>query len=861
MKQHHTSITTTRFTAVRLVRSVWAALLLAIVPGATVFADTAEWSYSSDGDWSDSNNWLDTSTSVTPYTPTSSDDVYVNNGYTAQVSSSGAAASTLHIDNGGLTVLSGDLTVGGAISVGTVLNPATFTLEGGTVYANRLIIGSTGNFSDNGSGAWVFTSSSPLIENDSATAITIGSPITIQDNLTISAAGSDVAISGIISESGGTFGLTLNGSYTVTLSGANTYSGDTYLNSGTLVVGNDSALGTGVLYMNGGTLDVQDGQTHTLANNVTLSADGTLNTTSGNLVLSGVVGESGGSYGLVVNGSGSLTLSGANTYSGDTTLNGGTLVVANSSALGVGNVNLVGGTLAVNPLTVSIGGNYTQSDGVLQLAIGGTSAGEFAQLNITGTATFNGGTLQVVASNSYQPKNQDQVTLVFSSGLTGIPTFDNQISASPLLEASLTIDPDNANNLILAWSHLSFVPYALTANQRAVAQNLTAVANDSRMKTAIDELDCLPGGTAQLPAAFDLISPQQLTSMFTLGFAGADVQGYNLLNRVRDLRDGRSGFSASGLDLNKPTGTLDLLPQFQSNQPADIHVTERESVFQPTPDNPWGVFVGGAGEFVDVQGDQNANGYHLASGGLTVGADYRLSEQLAVGLALGYANSTADLTGDGRVTVNSGRADVYGVWFNDGFHVEGMLGGGYSGYDTRRDALGSGGTTSSATGNTDGSEVGALLSGGYDWQKGPWTFGPQALLQYTRVDINGFTESGSLLPLEIQSQNADSLRSQFGAHVIYKARMGRVVLMPELRIGWRHEYMDRDVALDSRFANGAGDLFTVRGVELGKDSAVAGLGLSAQWTQDISTYVNYDTELGRKNYSLHSVSAGVRIRL
>ena len=850
-----------RFAAVRLMRSVWTALLLTTTAGAVVFADTAEWSYSSDGDWSDSNNWLDTTTSVTPYTPTSSDDVYVNNGYISQVSSSGAVASTLHIDNGGLTISSGDLTVGGAILVGTVLNPATFTMSGGTVYANQFTIGSTATFSDSGSGAWVFTGSSPSIVNDSATAISFSSPITIQDSLTINASGGDVAISGIISESGGTYGLNLNGSYTVTLSGANTYSGDTYLNSGTLVVGNDSALGTGALYMNGGTLDVQDGQTHTLANNVTLSANGTVNTTSGNLVLSGVISESGGSYGLVVNGGGSLTLSGANTYSGDTTINGGTLVVANSSALGVGSVNLVSGTLAVNPLIASIGGNYTQSDGVLQLAIGGTGSGEYAQLNVTGTATFNGGTLQVVASNSYQPRNQDQVTLVVSSGLTGIPTLDNQISASAMLQASFTLDPDNANNLILSWSQLSFVPYALTANQQAVAQNLTAAANDSRMATAIYELDYLPGGTAQLPAAFDLISPQQLTSMFTLGFAGADVQGYNLLNRVRDLRNGSSGFSASGLDLHTPTGTLDLLPQFQSSQPADIHVTEREGVFRATPDNPWGVFVGGAGEFVDVQGDQNADGYHLTSGGLAVGADYRLNEQLAVGLALGYANSTADLTGDGRVTVNSGRADVYGVWFNDGFHMEGMLGGGYSGYDTRRDALGSGGTTSSATGSTDGSEVGALLSGGYDWQKGPWTYGPQALLQYTRVDVNGFTESGSLLPLEIQSQNADSLRSQLGGHVVYKTRIGRVVLMPELRIGWRHEYMDRSVALDSRFANGAGGLFTVRGTELGKDSAVVGLGLSAQWTQDISTYVNYDTELGRKNYSLHSVSAGVRIRL
>jgi outer membrane autotransporter protein len=42
---------------------------------------------------------------------------------------------------------------------------------------------------------------------------------------------------------------------------------------------------------------------------------------------------------------------------------------------------------------------------------------------------------------------------------------------------------------------------------------------------------------------------------------------------------------------------------------------------------------------------------------------------------------------------------------------------------------------------------------------------------------------------------------------------------------------------------------------------VLGVGVSAQWTDEVTTFLNYDTELGRANYQLHYVNAGVRINL
>ncbi|NLR09377.1 MULTISPECIES: phosphatase PAP2 family protein [Lactobacillaceae] len=69
----------------------------------------------------------------------------------------------------------------------------------------------------------------------------------------------------------------------------------------------------------------------------------------------------GGTGKLTKAGSGQLTLSGANTYTGGTTLKGGTLQVANSQALGTGNVKLTKGTLALAKSKVTIRGQFQQS--------------------------------------------------------------------------------------------------------------------------------------------------------------------------------------------------------------------------------------------------------------------------------------------------------------------------------------------------------------------------------------------------------------------------------------------------------------------------------------------------------------------
>ena len=133
-------------------------------------------------------------------------------------------------------------------------------------------------------------------------------------------------------------------------------------------------------------------------------------------------------------------------------------------------------------------------------------------------------------------------------------------------------------------------------------------------------------------------------------------------------------------------------------------------------------------------------------------------------------------------------------------------------------------------------------------------------VQYTRINIDGFTETGSLAPLEIQDQEEDSVRGTLGLRAAYDWKAGHgIIVRPEVRAAWQHEYDERAYPIDARLASGAGGVFTVRGPDIGRDSALVGGGVAVQWNNRISTYVYYDGVLGRENYDSHNVSGGVRI--
>jgi outer membrane autotransporter protein len=381
-----------------------------------------------------------------------------------------------------------------------------------------------------------------------------------------------------------------------------------------------------------------------------------------------------------------------------------------------------------------------------------------------------------------------------------------------------------------------------------VARSLDNAVGDPRATGLINFLNNEPFN--QLCSDFTLIAPEQLASVFNIAVSLANVQTANLERRMDDIRGGSTGFSAAGFTMNGIT------PSFSGGLagPTGAEGKAGPSVLAPIPENRWGVFVTGLGEFTHVDSTDAARGFDLQTGGFTLGVDYRVCPFFAVGLLAGYAHTNGDLANNGNLDVNSGTFGLYATAFSGGFYLDSAVTGGPSEYDSHRTAL-----LGTASGSTDGGDLNVLVNGGYDWKKGGLSIGPTASFQYTYVSFNGFTESGSLAPLKINDQHVDSIRTAFGGKASYDWKVGHVLVRPELRAAWQHEYGNSAYSIAASFANGAGTTFTVSSPRIGRDSLLLGAGAAVLWSDRISTYIYYDGELGRTNYDSHNVSAGVRV--
>ena len=194
----------------------------------------------------------------------------------------------------------------------------------------------------------------------------------------------------------GPTGLTKTGSGSLTINNANTYTGATQIDGGTVVVYADTALGTppglvtpGSIVLNNGTLSAGSGFTLNANRGVALgpasgSGSGTIDTAGGAMLTyaGALANNSGGTGGLNKTGDGMLFLSGANSYTGPTTVTGGTLQYGAASAITTGDLTVTGSTTVLDLQS------YSATVGTVTLDGGGTINGTVSSTNNTLAATL-----------------------------------------------------------------------------------------------------------------------------------------------------------------------------------------------------------------------------------------------------------------------------------------------------------------------------------------------------------------------------------------------------------------------------------------------------------------------------------------
>jgi len=761
------------------------------------------------------------------------------------------------LQQSGIGTLSGDISGSGGLTIsgGQVNLTGTNSYTGGTTVTGGGILAIDSNVRlGDLSGALTLNNGTLLALAD----MTSSRPVTLgAAGGTFNTNGFNVVLGTAVT---GVGGLTKNGLGVLTLSGANSYTGGTTVNAGTLQLAPGASLPTtGPLTVNGGTLDFN-------GNNVTIGSlsglGGTIALGAGTLTVADqasttFAGTLRGTGGLTMQGPGMLSLTGINTYTGPTNVLGGRLAINGSitsdvtvgAAGNLGGSGTIFGTVTNNGVaspgnsigTLSVSGAYIQAAGSTY-QVETNAAGQADRINVTGapgTATLAGGTVTLTAATGVYSPSTTYTILNATGGVAG--TYAGANSLYPFLQTSLAYD---ANNVYLTVAPGGFGAGAATANQSAVGRVLdrSVAGSTGEFATVLGTLATYT--QAQGQAAMNAISGQNYSGFGTTNLGGG-LLFMNLMGRQMSLA---RGGGASGT-------------RVAVAQACEAAAAEACDASAATPWTLWGSALGGTGS---VAGNANAGALSYNASGFAAGADYRFDPRFLAGFAVGYANGNQWASGfSGQGTTNSYQASLYASFTQAAFYLDGVAGYGYNDNQMTRQIVLPNLTARTAQGRVGANQFLGQIEAGYRidlHEPSAASITPFARFQGTTNSQLGFSESGAgALNLNVAPQTTGSARSVMGAELAGAfGPEGREKLALQLRLGWAHEYADTTRPVTASFAGAPGAGFTVFGAAPTRDAATFSLAANTAVAAGTSLYLRYDGEAGSGTTN-HALNGGFRV--
>jgi hypothetical protein len=637
---------------------------------------------------------------------------------------------------------------------------------------------------------------------------------------------------------GGNLTLTGNGiNNIISLSGSNLFTGNLYVTQGTvLAINSDYALGgytvttnalTGLasytlsstpntLFLQGATLQIA--APITIAHPIQISnGANTIDADGNTAVFTAPISDGGSKASLTITNSSNTTaatvvLDGINTYTGGTTVTGGTqtatLVIGDANNTGasvqgnvtVGTAGLVGGTGTIAGALINQGGtvapaavltatSYVQTSGNLSPVIGEDtsqySSGTKALMNVTGSATINGGYLAPGFASGFLRAGR---YLIFQAG---------SLSGAGFAGESLTVPSIGLTGQIVQQGDQFFV--------------------------VLTQLPSLP--TYDKPTIIPVLTNAALDE-------GQQAIG-TLLDRLAGVRT-----NALADELN-------------------VALTESHRV---RGTSPYGVWVMPLGNNGTVNGSNGVAGYNTQGGGLMAGIDTEWMRSVSIGVALGYTNNFVKQSDGNAGTVSMPRLAVYGGWWKGPFAIDAVVGFGMGIIDATR-PVAAPSVFETAYSNHVANEKSAALQASAAWAWDGWVIGPALGAKFLNLRQTGFTESGTdLYNFSADAQTTNSLRP-YGNLLFTKRFMvsDHWALIPELKVGMEHEVANgiKRVTVQTQ-----GDLYdwTYAGLLTGDNMLRLDGGLKLETSRDAAFFVDYN-HMQSSTSTNQYVSGGFRYRL
>ena len=600
---------------------------------------------------------------------------------------------------------------------------------------------------------------------------------------------------------------------------------------GTLIVDEDAALGTSAasLHLDNGTLRIAGTDMTVLDRSVVLEAGG------GGIEIADAANAV--AIGRAISGEGSLTklgegalgLFGTNTYTGETFVRNGLLVVNGSIASSalttvfdgaalsgtgtVGNLKIASGGVVApgNSIgTLNVAGNLTfQSGSAYEVEFNAEGASDL--IAVTGKTTIEGGTLMSLGTaGEYKPETS--YTIIRSAG--GIEgAFGEVTSSFAFLDPTLDYGATDVV-LTLARNDTAFDRLGATFNQRSAARGAESLGYGAPLYDAIVMLD-----EASARTAFTQIGGEVHASTYGV-----------LIDNSRFLRD------AANERLRAASGEL-------AGQDMSVLAYDKAGPAPAAADTDrFAVWGQSFGSWSDVDGDGNASGLTSSVGGLLAGADAAVGDAWRVGLLAGYSRTSVELDD----LASSGDADNYHIGFYAGSRSGPLglrLGVGHTWHsiETARQVAFTG-FNENLSADYDASTTQVFGELGYRFDIARSAIEPFLSLAYVRFSSDGFVEDGGAAALTGASGDLDTLFTTLGARASTSFDIGSTVATLHGTLGWQHA--SGDVVPQAVLAFAGGDDFGIRGTPIAEDVAIIRAGVDFAATPNATLGVSYSGQFG-----------------
>ena len=368
-----------------------------------------------------------------------------------------------------------------------------------------------------------------------------------------------------------------------------------------------------------------------------------------------------------------------------------------------------------------------------------------------------------------------------------------------------------------------------------------------------------------LGEALDRLTPEELFFIGDSIIDTADIQVTNVYARINAIRSGQ----VETLDL----AGLNLMIYDQNIPGSVVNAAQNElSGGGAAADDGFGsrlgVFANGAVSFGEVDGAENQRGSEFTTSGITVGFDYRFTDNAVAGAGLGFVrNNTEFNPDDGTADLDGLSVTLFGTWYQaEKGYVDGVIDIGRNHYDIRRQINLPGTLEQFAHGETDADVLSITVGAGRDWSRNGWEFGPYGRFSHTTAEVDAYSENatsetvgfGSVL--NIRSHSVRSTTLSIGGQVSRTVNTKRGVFVPQFRLEAEFESEENKGGIEATFQHDPTQTaFSVNGNDRDTSYINLGIGSSALLPNGKSGYLFYETQLQNDYVTQHWLKLGLRL--